>query len=411
MSGDGVGLSAAERERYEQIRALTGISRALTYARTIDEVLRLVVERAAEVMDADRAVLMLSDEEGLLRVRAAHGIDAGRVEKFREPLNESLVKRLTGVLDFEPGASFLSVPLVVQGAVTGLLAAVRPADRPARDSDEWVLSALADQAAVALEYARLDEAVRAERTERVRSVEKVVEDRDRIHATLSHELRSPLTAILSYSSLLLEELFGPLTDRQRESLARIRMSGHHLLAIIENVLDMARLSAGVIKLSAADVLVSEIVAEAVQMIQPSAVEKEQELAVLPVPGLTTRADPNRLRQALVNVLVNAVRYTPPGGAIQVRVAASDRAGTAFAALSVADTGPGIAADDLAAIFEPYHRGPQVRTDQGLGLGLSISRELIRQMGGDIEVESAPGAGTTFTLYVPLAPDAPPASSP
>jgi phosphoserine phosphatase RsbU/P len=410
MNGNS-GLSAADRERFDQIRTLTGISRALTYARTIDEVLRLVVERAADVVDADGAILMLRDEDALLRVRAAHGIDADRADRFREPLDESLVQRLAGVFDFTPDASFLSVPLVVQGAVTGLLVAVRPGDRPARDSDEWVLSALADQAAVALEYARLDEAVRAERAERVRSVEKVVEDRDRTHATLSHELRSPLTAILSYSSLLLEEMFGPLTDRQRESLARIRMSGHHLLAIIENVLDMARLSAGAIKLSAADVPVSEIVAEAIHMVQPPAAEKEQRLEVLPVPELTTRADANRLRQALVNVLGNAIRYTPARGSIQVRVRRAERGGSAFATLAVTDTGPGIAGEDLTAIFEPYHRGPQVRTDQGLGLGLSISRELIRQMGGDIEVESELGAGTTFTLYVPLAPDPPPASSP
>src|SRR5690606_2595580 len=174
---------------------------------------------------------------GRLTVRAAHGVDEEKIRALRAPLSETLLRRLQGLLGYPMDECFVSVPLVAQGEVTGLLATVRRHPSRSNEDDEWLLSALADQAAVALENAQLAEAVRDARDLAVKSAEA----EGQIHATLGHELRSPLTAIQAYSGLLLDGLHGPLNERQRESVARIRMSGEHLLSVIENVLDVGRI--------------------------------------------------------------------------------------------------------------------------------------------------------------------------
>jgi phosphoserine phosphatase RsbU/P len=388
-----------DRNRFNRLRTLTEVSRALTYTTSIDEVLKLAVERAAELMGADKSLIMLTDADGLLAVRCAFGIDEARLAGLHEPFTESLIRRLQVLLDYPTEECFLSVPLVVQGEVTGLLAAVRPHGEPCTEDDEWLLSALADQAAVALENARLTDAVQAEREEREELKRQAV-TQGRTHATLGHELRSPLTAIQSYSSLLLDGLFGPLTDRQRESVARIRMSGYHLLGIVESMLDAARINAGVMELTSRDVRLAPVLAEAVQMLQPRAAEKNQEVHTRGGEELVVRADPTRLRQVLVNLIGNAVTYSPAEAAISVELAAVERAGSPFAAIRVMDSGPGMTPEFLAAIFKPYHRGHTA--EPGLGLGLFISRELVRQMGGEIEAQSEPGAGSTFIAFLPLA---------
>lgn len=384
--------------RFERLRALTEVSRALTYTTSIEEVLDLTVERAAGLVGADKALVMLTDAEGLLVMRASYGVDEARVAEFHEPLNETLIRRLQGLLDYESEQSFLSVPLVAQGEVTGLLAAVRVGEQPVTEDDEWLLSALADQAAVALENARLTRAVLQEKDERGRAAQA----QGQAHATLGHELRAPLTAVQAYSALLLEGQFGPLNDRQRESVARIQMSGHHLLATIENVLDVARINAGAITITTQEVIIAGVLAETLQMLQPVAAEKDQELRVRSEDGMVVRADANRLRQALVNLLGNAIKYSPTGAVIEVEAAMVDRDGKPHAAVAVIDRGRGMSRDVLATIFEPYARGGTQDPQPGLGLGLFISRELVRQMGGDIEVQSEPGAGSTFTILLPRA---------
>jgi phosphoserine phosphatase RsbU/P len=398
----------ASHDRLDRLRTLTEVSRALTYTSATQDVLRLTVERAAELMGGDKALIMLTDAAGLLTVRAAHGVDAERIGTLHEPLNETLVRRLQDLLGYPLEECFLSVPLVAQGQVTGLLAVVRPVGAPQTDDDEWLLSALADQAAVALENARLTEAVQLGQADR----ERIVDMQGRTQATLGHELRSPLSAILAYSALLLDEEFGSLRDRQRESVARIQMSGQHLLAIIENVLDVARINAGVLHLSPSVICVESVLAEAVQMVQPRATEKHQDLRVGPAGDVMVQADANRLRQALVNLIGNAIKYSPQGGAVEVVASAREMEGRPFVALAIADNGPGIPADLLDAIFEPYDRGAAASHEPGLGLGLFIARELVRQMGGDIRVRSEPGAGSTFTALLPrVAPPLPGAAPP
>jgi signal transduction histidine kinase len=335
-------------------------------------------------------------------------VDEAALRRDADWADETLARRLHGLLGAYRHECFLGVPLVARGTVTGLLAVVRPDQAPFGEEDEWLLSAAADQVAVALENARLEEEVRRERDGRSRAVRgagEADEASDRALATLSHDLRSPLNAIDSYAELIEMEILGPVSDRQREALGRIRMSGRHLLAVLENVLEMTRLSAGVVRIHASSVPAATVIEEAVLMVQPSATLRNQSLVAGEVAEMTLDADPDRLRQVLVNLLGNAVKYTGPGGTIRIGAAAVERGGRRWGAIAVADDGPGIPAEKLEAIFQPYYRlaGAVADAPEGVGLGLAISRELIRKMGGDIEVESEPGRGSVFTVRLPAEP--------
>jgi sigma-B regulation protein RsbU (phosphoserine phosphatase) len=382
-----------------QLRRLTEISRALTYTTSMEQVTRLTVERGAELLDADAAVLMLADAEGLLHVRAAHGIDEARVARFRAPLSDEVFGRLQGLLAV-PDDCFLAVPLVVGGAVTGLLATALK--QPSTAGDESILSALADQAAVALENARLGGEVRVEMEDRLAASEGAVSAKDRALATLAHDIRSPLGAIQGYCELLEDEVYGPVSDRQREVLGRVRMSGRHLLSLLDNVMDMARLNAGIVRVESQPVGLAEVAREAVHMLIPAADAKLQALQLGEAADVTVTADAARVRQVLVNLIGNAVKFAPPDGAITVTTARHDVGAVSWGEVRVADTGPGIAPAERAAIFEPYYRSQGTSHAPGVGLGLAISRALVEQMGGALELESEPGAGSTFVIRLPLA---------
>ncbi|MFN2327077.1 MAG: histidine kinase dimerization/phospho-acceptor domain-containing protein, partial [Gemmatimonadales bacterium] len=220
---------------FAQLRRLTEISRALTYTTSLDQVRRLTVERGADLLGASAAVLMLEDADGLLQVLATHGVSRKRVTRFRAPLDDEVMGRLQGLLDVSED-HFIAVPLIVGGAVTGLLAVAT--SQPSTDADESLLSALADQAAVALENARLGGEVRQQLEDR-RVSEGASTAKDRALSTLAHDIRTPLSAIDAYSALIQDELYGPINDRQREALGRVRMSGRHLLSLLDNVMQMA----------------------------------------------------------------------------------------------------------------------------------------------------------------------------
>jgi len=386
---------------FAQLRRLTEISRALTYTTSLEQVTRLTVDRGAELLDAESAVLMLADAEGLLHVRGACGIDEARVARFRTPLSEEVFGRLQGLLAV-PDDCFIAVPLVVGGAVTGLLAvATRQASTPA---DESVLSALADQAAVALENARVGGEVRGEMEDRLRAIEGATSAKDRALATLAHDIRSPLGAIDGYCSLLEDEIYGPVNDRQRETLGRVRMSGRHLLSVLDNVMEMARIDAGVVRVEAEPVRLAEVAAEAVHMLIPAADARLQTLQLVRAADLVATGDKARVRQVLVNLIGNAVKFTPQDGSIAVTVAVHGEGDAARGEVRVSDTGPGIAAAEQAAIFEPYYRSEGTAQAPGVGLGLAISRGLVEQMDGELLLESELGAGTTFIIRLPLAVD-------
>jgi PAS domain S-box-containing protein len=220
-------------------------------------------------------------------------------------------------------------------------------------------------------------------------------------AVMSHELRTPLNAIGGYAELIELGVRGSVTDAQRHDLHRIQQSQRHLLRLINEVLSYARMEAGAVSFDLADVNVAERVGAAEAMVLPQASARGIAVERCVCPGeLVARVDAERLQQILLNLLTNAVKFTPPGGRIGIRV---EPAGGAVA-IRVWDTGVGIAPEKLSTVFEPFvqvGRGLSNPMD-GVGLGLAISRDLARGMGGDLVAESQPGAGSTFTLLVPRA---------
>ncbi len=218
-------------------------------------------------------------------------------------------------------------------------------------------------------------------------------------AVMSHELRTPLNAIGGYAELIELGVRGSVTDAQRHDLHRIQQSQRHLLRLINEVLSYARMEAGAVSFDLADVNVAERVGAAEAMVLPQASARGITVERCVCPGeLVVRVDAERLQQILLNLLTNAVKFTPPGGRIGIRV---EPAGGAVA-IRVWDTGVGIAPEKLPTVFEPFvqvGRGLNNPMD-GVGLGLAISRDLARGMGGDLVAESQPAAGSTFTLLVP-----------
>jgi signal transduction histidine kinase len=413
---------------------LTRLSRAFSNAHSLDEILQLAVEQAAELLDTDRAVLMLTDDQGLLRVRAAQGIDQAALDRFADPLTESLVSRLLGLLGSQLASGFVGVPLVTRGNVVGLLAAVRRDGALPSQDDEAVLSALADQVSAPLENARLARELErstlladnvrlfeAEREARL-VAEAALRDaqiardvavradttKTQFLAAMSHELRTPLNAIGGYVDLLAMGLRGPITPEQAADFRRIKASQNHLLRLINDVLEYARLGPRYETLTLRDVELDPVLHEAEVMIVPQAQTKGITYSFTPAGRLVlVRADAHLLKQIVLNLLTNAIKFTDPGGAVSMSssVEAGEQNGAGLVArVDVRDTGHGIPAEQVDAIFEPFVQLGRTLNQpaEGVGLGLAISRDLARRLGGELRVASEVGVGSTFTLTVPLA---------
>jgi len=383
--------------KFEQLRKLSDISRAFTYTTSFHEVARLTAERGADLLGASGTVVMLHDGDGQLHVRASYGIADERVARFRAPLTDEVIGRLQGLFAV-PDDRFIAVPLVVGGAVTGLLAAAL--GRLSTDSDEWLLSALADHAAVALENARVSEEVRPALESRLRASEGATDAKDRALSTLAHDIRSPLGAIDGYCTILEDGLYGEINEKQRGALARVRMSGRHLLSLLDNVMDMARLSAGVMGVRDEVVDLRDVAREAVEMLTPAAYAKHQTLRLADGVAVAARGDIARTRQVLVNLIGNAVKFTPTDGSITVFTEMVRSGESTWGEIRVTDTGPGIDAAERDAIFQPYYRSEGTAALPGIGLGLAISHALVAQMGGRLALESDGSAGSSFTIRLP-----------
>ena len=234
-------------------------------------------------------------------------------------------------------------------------------------------------------------------------------------AVMSHELRTPLNAIQGHVHLLQLGIHGPLTEAQRESLGRVHKAQRHLLGLINDVLNYAKLESGTVQYAPEPLAVGDVVDDVRAIIEPLASARSLALAFESrCPDHRILADREKLAQVLVNLLGNAVKFTEPGGSVTLRIAPEapppggvrHQPGAAgWVRLDVVDTGIGIPRDRLGAIFEPFvqvHAG-HTRPHEGTGLGLAISRELARGMGGDLTVTSAVGEGSTFTVWLPAAP--------
>jgi signal transduction histidine kinase len=291
--------------------------------------------------------------------------------------------------------AWVAIPLIAStGKALGALALgfahVRTFDADLRRHVE----SIGDQATQAFERVRLLEAEHAARE----AAEEANRAKTQFLATMSHELRTPLNAISGYAELLSLGLRGPTTPEQQEDLGRIMRSQRHLLSVINDILNFARLEAGHVEYHITNVRANDLLGDLESLIRPQLAAKQLELSWTPVSDdVVVRADSEKVRQVLLNLLANAVKFTAPGGRIRVECEHDE----SRVYVRVSDTGIGIPVDRRGAIFEPFvqlHR-TLAQPAEGTGLGLAISRDLARGMGGELTVESEPGKGSTFTLIL------------
>jgi signal transduction histidine kinase len=261
--------------------------------------------------------------------------------------------------------------------------------------NKQLAEALATTQATLLERDR----ARAEAEDAQRAAQSANEAKSRFLNMMSHELRTPLGAIGGYAALLEEGIHGPLTEEQQKFIWRIRHNQEHLLNLVNELLDLGKIESGRIELNPEAVPVQAVVESVYSMIEPQMRARDLLLQVeAPDPRLHFYADRDRVKQIVLNVLSNAVKFTPAGGTVRI-MAGADGDEICF---RVQDTGVGIPADKLEAVFEAFVQveSSQSRAYGGTGLGLAISRQLARAMGGDLTVKSVLGAGSTFSLSLP-----------
>lgn len=288
-------------------------------------------------------------------------------------------------------ASLMIVPMIALDQVLGAIALVSArGDHRFGDDDLALAEDVAARAALAVANARLyDEA---------RKANKMKSD---ILAVVSHDLRTPLTAIIGYVDLMELGIPDPLPDASRQRLQRIRTSAKHLLYLLNELLAFARLDGGHEEARLVEADLCEIARDAATVGEPLALERRLRFRVeLPETPLIVRTDPDKVRQVLLNLVGNALKYTQQG-----EVLVELRANGDGATIRVSDSGVGIAEEHLQHIFEPFWQVDRARRTTGTGLGLSVVRRLVKLLGGRVSVESTPGRGSTFTVTLPRATEA------
>jgi PAS domain S-box-containing protein len=252
------------------------------------------------------------------------------------------------------------------------------------------------------ERRRAEQTARAEVEEAYRIADAANRAKSEFLAVMSHELRTPLNAIGGYAELMEMGIRGAVTPEQREDLRRIQASQRHLLGLINEVLNYAKLETGTVHYDIADIQIDQAVSSAEHLVSPQARAKKITLVVREcTEDLIARGDGEKVRQILVNLLSNAVKFTEGGGRIEMSCSTDGAA----AIIKVGDSGIGIPPDTIATIFDPFVqvRADLTRPHEGTGLGLAISRDLARGMGGELTAASVLGKGSVFTLTLPLAP--------
>jgi signal transduction histidine kinase/DNA-binding response OmpR family regulator len=325
-----------------------------------------------------------------------------------------------------PVRAYLAVPVRSRtGEVMGGLFFGHEQPAVFTEREERLVVGIAGWAAVAMDNARLYAAERQARE----GAEAAARTKTEFLATMSHEFRTPLNAVLGYAQLLELGVLGPNTPAQQAHLERLQASARHLLGLIDDVLDVAKVDADRLVVRRDRLLTGAVVAAAVAVVQPQATTKGVRLMDLGAgeAGVPYLGDEHRVRQVLVNLLANAVKFTPSGGEVTVTcgaarepepgvwtgAAAAPRSGAdgadapdGWAFVRITDTGPGIDPELFGRLFEPFVQGDAALTREhgGTGLGLAISRRLARLMNGDVVARSQAGAGATFTLWLPGATD-------
>ena len=408
----------------EQLQALGAVGQAVSSTLDLETVLTTIVSRADLLAGADGGSIYEYDEaERVFYMRAAQRFDPELTEVARSapiPMGEGAVGRAgvtrqpVEIPDIgEHGAyesrlrdamvraglrAVLAVPLVREGRVLGGLVVTRK--NPGRFAPEVVdlLKTLAAQSAIAIQNARLF----SELEDKSRELEAASRHKSEFLANMSHELRTPLNAIIGFSEVLGERMFGELNDKQAEYIQDIQSSGRHLLALINDILDLSKVEAGRMELELSRFDLPAAIGGAVILVRERATRHGLTMDVSVDDQLGQFVgDERKIRQVLLNLLSNAVKFTPEGGRITIRAAPADGG----VEISVSDTGIGIAPEDQEAIFQEFR---QVGTDyarkrEGTGLGLALARRFIDLHGGRLWVKSRLGEGSTFTFTLPVRP--------
>lgn len=405
--------------KVEELEALREVGDAVGSSLDVDHVLSTIAMHAVELSGTDGGSIMeYYEQDHCFRVRATYQtaptvIDqlrsirieletlVGRAAKERTPL--AVTDLGTADLDphlrilYESGwRSVLAVPMLREEQIVGALVVRRK--RAGGFSEEIVemLETFASQSAIALLNARLF----SELEKRSAELEVASTHKSEFLASMSHELRTPLNAVLGFSEVLLEQMFGTINERQEEYLRDIHGSGKHLLELLNEILDLSKVEAGQMELEYARCDLVLLLHEAASMLRERAGNKSVDIVVEADGDVgSVEADELRLRQVLINLLTNAVKFTDEGGSVVLRVA---RADPMAVTVTVTDTGIGVAPDDRERIFESFQQGGRgASREEGTGLGLTLSRRIIELLGGRMWLESEVGVGSTFGFTVPV----------
>jgi signal transduction histidine kinase len=406
-----------------ELHALGEVGQAVSSTLDVETVLATVVARITKLTGMDGgSIYEYDDKRGEFHLHSADGLPADVVEALRaspirkgegalgklattreaveirdvadERVYQSRVRNALVRIGYR---SMLVVPLLREDHLLGGLVVNRKAPGAFDPGVRELMKAFAAQSAIAIQNARHYREIET----KSRQLETASRHKSEFLANMSHELRTPLNAIIGFSEVLGERLFGELNDKQAEYIGDIAESGRHLLALINDILDLSKVEAGRMELDLADVDAGKTIAHTLSLVRERA-ERCSIVIGSNVEAVTVRADERKVKQVLLNLLSNALKFTPQGGRIDVRVKAlADRI-----EVSVADTGVGIAPEDQDKVFEEFRQvGASAARVEGTGLGLAISRKFIELHGGRMWLESAPGKGSTFTFSLPV--DGPP----
>jgi signal transduction histidine kinase len=388
------------RSRLARFERVLEVSRVINSTLDLPALLELIIDAARELTETEASSILLTDPKtGELYFEAATGIKSEAVKRVVVP-RESLAgwvarenkaqvindvsrdPRFSGHTDRKSGfktRALIAMPLQVKDRTVGVLEVVNRIDNtPFNDEDVRVLTSLAAQAAVAIENARL------------------FQQSDLI-SEMVHELRTPLTSVVAYSELLMREDVKP--EMQRSFVQTILQESTRLTTMINDFLDLARLQSGRARLAHDPVDMCALVRDCLSVLMPQADQKNIRLDCRLPEGIpAVQGDRGRLKQVLMNLLGNAIKYTAPDGQVHANVRLAD----ANVRVAITDTGRGISEADLPHIFDKFYRvSDSEGWATGTGLGLSITREIVEAHGGRIEVQSQVGVGTLFTVVLPL----------
>jgi signal transduction histidine kinase len=407
-----------------ELEALGEVGRTISSSLDLETVLATVVSRANQLAEADGGAIYEFDEATrVFRLRATdrfpeefatalrttplvYGEGAvGRAAMTRQPIQvpdvtdtDAYTSSVRDALLRFGYLSLLAVPLITEDEVVGALVVNRHAAGAFTDRTVELLRTFATQSALAIQNARLFQEIE----DKGRQLEIANQHKSEFLASVSHELRTPLNAIIGFSEVMLERMFGEINEKQEEYLNDILSSGRHLLSLINDILDLAKIEAGRMELESSDFDLPQAIDNTLILVRERAVRRGITLETSIDPQLgEVKGDERKIKQVMLNLLSNAVKFTPEGGRIEVRARLADGA----AEISVSDTGVGIAPEDHTAVFEEFR---QVGTDyarkhEGTGLGLALARKFVELHGGKIWVNSQVGQGATFTFTIPVTP--------